>query len=173
MGPESVGKSVLIERLSNFYETNFVEEYGKTFYEKNDCKITIEDFITISNGRQDIEDRLIKDSNKILLCDTEDITTYLFSKMFFPDEYKKVEEYFLDSISSKPQYDLYILLTPDCDFVQDGLRSFQDNRWEHYDCIKYELLKYKCNFIEIGGDWDNRYNESVKLIDSHIFNRVK
>jgi len=169
MGPESCGKSILTKRLSENFETNFVEEYGRTVFEENNFQLSIQDFITISKGRQNIENKMIKFSNKVLFCDTEDITTYLFSKMFCPDEYNKVEEYFKDILEKKPKYDLYILLSPDCDAVQDGTRKFLDGRWQHYEVIKNELVSRNCNFVEIGGDWDNRLKESKKLINDLIY----
>lgn len=169
MGPESCGKSTLTKDLANHYQTNFVIEYGRLVYENNGG-VTIDDFIPISKGRQDLEDWMIKHSNKLLFCDTEDITTYLFSKMFYPNDYHKVEEYFKDVLEKKPKYDLYILLKPDCDAVQDGTRQFLDERWQHYEVIKKELIERGCNFVEIGGDWDNRLEESKKLINNLIYN---
>jgi HTH-type transcriptional repressor of NAD biosynthesis genes len=167
MGPESCGKSTLTKNLSAYYQTNIVVEYGRLVYEKNNG-VTIDDFILISKGRQELEDWSIKISNKLLFCDTEDITTYIFSKMYYPDEYKKVEEYFKEALNSKPKYDLYILLSPDCEAVQDGTRNFLDERWEHYEVIKSELINRGCNFVEIGGDWKNRFDSSVKKINSFL-----
>lgn len=167
MGPESCGKSTLIKNLSNYYQTNFVIEYGRLVYENNGG-VTIDDFIPISKGRQDLENWMIKYSNKLLFCDTEDITTYLFSKLFYPNECHKVESYFKDVLSKKPRYDLYILLKPDCDAVQDGTRQFLDKRWNHYELIKSELVNYGCNFIEVGGSWDNRFTESKSHINSFL-----
>lgn len=165
MGPESVGKSTLTENLSKFYNTNFVEEYGRTVFESNGNKVTIDDFIPISIGRQDIENRNIKKSNRVIFCDTEDITTYLFSKMFFPEKYQKVENYFNWSFINKPKYDLYLLLKPDCDGVQDGTRQFLDSRWNHYNEIKKELISRDCKFVEIEGDWDTRLKKSIKEVN--------
>jgi len=163
MGPESVGKSTLTKNVSNNLGTNFVTEYGRLIYEINNS-ITIDDFIPISKGRQEIEDWMIKFSKKYLICDTEDITTYLFSKMYCPDEYQKVEPYFLNVLKTKPKYDLYILLKPDCEGVQDGTRKFLEERWNHYEVIKSYLINYGCNFVEIGGDWNERYKKSLNLI---------
>ena len=164
MGPESAGKSTMTKNVSNNLGTNFVPEYGRLIYEINNS-VTIDDFIPISRGRQEIEDWMIKFSKKYLICDTEDITTYLFSKMYCPDEYKKVEPYFLNVLKTKPKYDLYILLKPDCEGVQDGTRNFLDERWEHYEVIKSELINRGCNFVEVGGDWNERYRESLRLIN--------
>jgi HTH-type transcriptional repressor of NAD biosynthesis genes len=165
MGPESVGKSTLSKKLANYFDTNFVIEYGRIVYESNGNKVGIEDFIPISTGRQSLEDWSIKKSNKLLFCDTEDITTYLFMKMFCK-EYEDEEKWFIDTITNQKRYDLYILMKPDCVGFQDGTRSFLDTRWEHYEEIKKELQKWKCNFVEIGGDWDERFNESVKIVKS-------
>ena len=164
MGPESVGKSTLTKNVSNNLGTNFVPEYGRLVYEINNS-VTIDDFIPISKGRQEIEDWMIKYSKKYIICDTEDITTYLFSKMYCPNEYKKVEPYFLDVLKTKPKYDLYILLKPDCEGVQDGTRNFLEERMDHYEVIKSELINRGCNFVEIDGDWNERYKESLRLIN--------
>lgn len=165
MGPESVGKSTLTKKLANYFDTNLVIEYGRTVYESNGNKVGLEDFIPISTGRQSLEDWTIKKSNKLLFCDTEDITTYLFMKMFCKG-YEEEEKWFIDTISNQKRYDLYILMKPDCEGVQDGTRSFLDTRWEHYEEIKKELQKWDCNFVEIGGDWDERFSESIKIVKS-------
>lgn len=164
MGPESVGKSTLTKNLANYFNTNFVPEYGRMVYEIN-SSVTIDDFIPISKGRQEIEDWMIKQSNKYIFCDTEDIVTYIFSKLYYPNDYKKVEEYFLEILEKKPKYDLYILLKPDCEAVQDGTRNFLKERFDHYNIIKEELVKRNCKFVEVEGDWNSRYEESKKIIN--------
>lgn len=168
MGPESTGKTILTERLSNHYNTEFVEEYGRTVYERQGNHVDIDDFIPISIGRQLIEDEKTKISNKILFCDTEDITTYYLSKEYHPSISKlEVDKFFKNEISRKVKYDLYILLKIDCDAVQDGTRSFLENdtRIKQYNIIKNILVSNNCNFVEIGGDWENRFIESIKIID--------
>jgi HTH-type transcriptional repressor of NAD biosynthesis genes len=166
VGPESVGKSTLTKNLANFYATNFVDEYGRIVYEQNGNKVTIEDFIPISKGRQDLENWMIETSNKLLFCDTEDLTTYIFSKMYCPNEYEKTLGYFNVVLSGKKQYDLYILLKPDCDAIQDGTRNFLEERYEHYNVIKKEMTERGYNFVEIGGTWENRLLKSKTIISS-------
>lgn len=166
MGPESVGKTTMTQFLANYFQTNFVVEYGRIVYEANGNKVGLEDFIPISKGRQEIEDWIIKSSNKLLFCDTEDITTYIFSKMYFPNEYQTIEPWLLDQINSKPVYDLYILLKPDIRGVQDGTRNFLKERESHYEVIKYELQIRNLKFIEVGGDFESRNSQCVQIIKS-------
>ena len=174
MGPESSGKSNLTINLANHFDTEFVEEYGRTFYEENGNSVDLDDFITISIRRQLLEDLKIKKANKILICDTEDITTYYLSREYHPDSYKEgkgdsVKKFLLGEIDRKPKYDLYILLKPDCEAVQDGTRIFLEKRWTHYEIIKSLMLQKKCTFVEIGGSWEDRFNQSVKLINEKFF----
>lgn len=169
MGPESVGKSTLSKKLSNYFNTNFVVEYGRTVFESNGNSVTLKDFVPISEGRQSLEDWIIRNSNKLVFCDTEDITTYIFLKRYCKDdEHSKEENWFKERISNSKKYDLYLLLKPDCEAVQDGTRRFLEDRQEHYEEIKEKLKHYGCNFVEIGGDWNERFNESVKILKSNF-----
>ena len=170
MGPESTGKSTLTEKLSNYYNTEFVEEYGRVVYERNGNKVTIDDFIPISIGRQQLEDEKLKKANKILFCDTEDITTYYLSKEYCGDDYLQVKDWFEDKIGKSKKYDIYLLLQPDCEWVQDGTRSFNNIRWEQYDIIKNHLIKNECYFIEIFGNWDERFSKSINILNGILFN---
>lgn len=172
MGPESTGKSILSINLAKHFNTEYVEEYGKTVYEENGYSVSIEDFVKISIGRQKIEDEKIKISNKILICDTEDITTYYLSQEFYPNNWEINKEFFEKRISKSKNYDLYLLLKPDCEEVQDRTRLFLNKRYQHYQIIKDIMIKKGCNFVEIGGDWENRLNESIKNINKYLINKI-
>lgn len=165
LGPESVGKTVLTERLSNHFHTNFIEEYGRTVWNEKNGNLTLDDFLKISKGRQELEDDKIKESNKILFADTEDIVTYLFSEIYYPGSFHKIKEFFDQKINTNP-YDLYILLSPDCEAIQDGTRNYLDIRQEHFFKIESELKKRNFNYVVIGGSWENRFRESVNYIIS-------
>jgi HTH-type transcriptional repressor of NAD biosynthesis genes len=166
MGPESVGKSTLTKNLAKYYDTNFVEEYGRNVCEETEGKISLSDFVKISLGREDMETELIKKSNKFIFCDTEDLTTYVFLKLYYPDSYKRIEMFFKDRIRKNKKYDLYILLKPDVAFVQDATRDADNDRDKHYEMIKKELIDKSCNFVEVGGNWDKRFEKAIEYINN-------
>jgi len=170
MGPESTGKSNLTISLANYYKTQYVEEYGRTVYEENGNYVSVEDFVKISIGRQKIEDEKIKISNKIIFCDTEDITTYYLCKEYYPNYWSINENFFTEKFRNTKDYDLYILLKPDCEGVQDGTREFLEHRDRHYEIIKNYLIEKNLNFVVVGGDWENRFNESIIKINELIQN---
>lgn len=165
MGPESVGKSLLTEKLAEHFKTSMIHEWGRTVFERNGNKVSLDDFIKISQLRQEDENRAIEESNKLIITDTEDITTYIFSKMYYPDTYKTIEPYFLEKIKKEKPYDLYILLKPDVPGFQDGTRQFLEERWSHYEEIKLKLKALNVNFIEVGGGWAERFLWSKQEIE--------
>jgi HTH-type transcriptional repressor of NAD biosynthesis genes len=172
MGSESCGKSTLTKWLAKKYKTNYVEEYGRTVYEEqnhgNINTFSRFHFLDIMQGRQIIENAMIKQSNKLLFCDTEDLTTVLFYDMYFPDDMNQlcgdIRNKLRDTLSSKPKYDFYILLKPDCDAVQDGTRNFLDQRWNHYNKLKSEMTNMGYDFVEVGGSWINHFIKASDAI---------
>lgn len=169
VGPESTGKTTLTQNLSSYFNTNFVLEYGRLVSE-NKPDLDIDDFYHISEGRRSLENWMIIYSNKLLICDTEDITTYTYSKMYCPNDYLKYDDYF-EKVIRLYDYDFYILLRPDCESVQDGTRRYINDREIHYNNLKNNLDKFCKIYFEIGGDWENRYTESKKIINELIYNK--
>ena len=172
MGAESCGKSTLTKELAKVYNTNYVEEYGRTVWEDNGGYVSVSDFMKISDGRQMIENAMIKQSNKLLFTDTEDLTTQLFLNMYH--RYTgdigvdwgivNADEYLLKKLRENKPYDLYILMKPDCDAVQDGTRQFLDERWDHYNKLKEGMTNRAYDFVEVGGSWANRHMEARTAI---------
>lgn len=166
MGPESCGKSTLSKMLAKHYNIEYVEEYGRLVYEFRNGELNEEAFIHITEGRQVLENFKLKSGNKLLICDTEDLTTYLFSRMFLPETYKTIEKELLNKFNESKKYDLYILLAPDCDSIQDGTRKFLNFRWTHFHKIQMLLEKYSLPYKVVTGNWNDRFKRSVEIIDS-------
>ena len=163
MGPESVGKSTMCQSLASYFATQWVSEFGREVYEFQGF-VGLDDFKEIMIGQKENEDSLVKDSNKVIFCDTESITTYLFSKLFYPNTYQLVEPELLKMIDDLPKYDLYLLLSPDVPGVQDGTRQFIDKRWDHYFQIKTELKRRGLKFQEVSGNYRQRFEACKQLV---------
>lgn len=164
VGPESVGKTVMTRKLSNYYKCPPVYEYGREYCEKlgNPTNLTPIDFSNIASRQLLMEEESSYESeNGLLICDTDTIITEIFSYMYYggcPEWIRKVNR--------AQKYDLYLLLTDEVPYVQDGTRLFEKERNDHFHVIRREIHKRGLNYKMISGnDYDNRIEQAKKHID--------
>lgn len=169
LGTESSGKSTMCERLAEKFKTTWVKEYGRYYTENIKEDLSINDFYNIVNGQKELVKSELEHANKIIFCDTETITTKIFSELYCPNEYKEGDNFFENEIKSQ-KYDLYILLDYNTEFIQDGNRRFRNERSKHYNMIKNELIKYNIPYIEVSGEsYDLKFNTIVNIIEDMFF----
>ncbi|WP_231688049.1 multifunctional transcriptional regulator/nicotinamide-nucleotide adenylyltransferase/ribosylnicotinamide kinase NadR [Bacillus sp. FJAT-18017] len=164
VGTESCGKSTLVRNLAALYNTAFVEEYGRTFYEKvGGCEgITLdEDFSQIAFGHKCREEEKLQQANKVLFVDTEAIVTQYFSIA-----YQGKRQAILDEIARTQTYDLWLLLEPDVEWVDDGTRSFgeQEVRERNHMILKGLLDEHAISYQTISGNYQERLEKAVRLV---------
>ena len=86
-GPESTGKSTLTQELASYFKTNFVSEYARDYLQsKWDDKKEVcnkDDLIKIAWGQVESENDNIFNSNKLIFCDTNILTTIAWSKTHY------------------------------------------------------------------------------------------
>lgn len=163
-GTESTGKSTMVKLLSEHYNTNYVEERGRYIVsDSNKCeyedliKVTIEHSLSI--GRE------IKKSNKILFIDTDLITTKAYSNFLFNKklEYPKWAEKYNN-------FDLYVYLDNNVEYVQDGTRLSEDDRNNLKNVLLEEYKKEKKSLYKVTiKDWDKRFEKITEKIDETFF----
>ncbi len=168
IGGESTGKSTLTINLANYYNTNYLEEVGRDISERSgtDMLMLPEDFTDILLIHKVREREALLHSNKVLFEDTDCLITKFYIQ-FLEGKGKAVNEKLADAISQLNNYDLILFLEPDVRFVQDGDRSpvIAADR-EHYSNRIKELYKEREYNIEIiSGDYQERFSQSVSLID--------
>jgi HTH-type transcriptional repressor of NAD biosynthesis genes len=158
-GPESTGKSTLARQMADHFQTEFVPEVARELITSND--FTVEDIIRIGNAQTQRIQEKIKTANKILFCDTDLITTQIYSKIYLnqvPDVLAELEK--------KVKYDLYFLFDIDTPWVADGLRDLGNRREEMYGTFKNALEQRGINFIKISGPWQDRQKKIMRHIRS-------
>ena len=148
-GPESTGKTTMAKRLAEVYQTEFVPEVSREMIPSND--FTEEDIIRIGYAQTQRVLEKVKTANRILFCDTDLITTQIYSQQYL----KKVPG-ILYELERQIKYDLYFLFDIDLPWVDDGLRDLGNQRKEMYDVFKDELVKRKIPFISVWGNQEER-----------------
>ncbi|HMP99840.1 MAG TPA: ATP-binding protein, partial [Cyclobacteriaceae bacterium] len=157
-GPESTGKTTMAIELAKLYQTEWVPEVAREFINTND--FTADDIVKIGYAQtQRILDES-KVANKILFCDSDLITTQIYS-----NHYLGVVPEILYQLEKQVHYDLYFLFDIDTEWVADGLRDLGHMRKEMYEIFKNELEKRNIPYIKVQGDWEER-----KQIIKHAIN---
>ena len=156
-GPESTGKSTLAIKLANRYKTEFVPEVAREFITSND--FTVEDIISIGLAHYNRIQEKLKHANKILICDTDVITTQIYCR-----HYLTVVPEILYDLEKKVTYDRYFLMDIDFPWIPDGLRDLGGRRDHMKNVFKKELVNRGIEFIPVNGDFAQR----EKIISSEI-----
>jgi len=166
MGPESTGKSVLVERLAKELNALSIPEFGREYVESLPKGMTLKtsDFYYIALiHNQRLLDKQSELRNQYLIADTEAITTKLFGQMYV-DGYEDAR---VDKIIDNQNFDLYLLMDIDVPWVDDGTRDFPkwEDRKRHFKMIRNELERLGKNYVVIGGDYQERFEEAKMEIE--------
>lgn len=167
VGTESCGKSTLVKNLALYYNTNYIEEYGRDVCEEVGGALNMqeEDFPKIAYGHKMKEYEAIKKSNKILFIDTDVIVTNFYLKLYVND---KNNDLLYSNINNHNAYDLVIYLEPTTKWVNDGTRYHGETliRENNNKKLKALLEENNINFISIKEEgYLARFNEAIKLVD--------
>lgn len=164
-GPESTGKTTLSRLLAQHYKTVWVAEYAREYLQDkwNKVQKTCEDsdLIPIAVGQINLENKLAKKANKILICDTDLLETKVYSEEYYGG-YIDSE---LEAAAIENQYDLYLLTYIDAPWEADDLRDRPESREEMFRAFKKALEKYNRPTILLKGDVKTRMNRAIVAID--------
>lgn len=174
IGTESCGKTTLVRNLATYFNTTHVEEAGR--YVCDDAggidNMQPKHYFQILFKHKELEREALKGANKVLIVDTDSLITLYYYKLGFEgtNEINKAFENIAEGISVLNNYDLYIFLEPDVKWVQDGTRTYgeQNIREENNKKLKKIFDDNNIKYVCINGDYQNRYEESKKLIKSLI-----
>lgn len=158
-GVESVGKSVLAERLAAHYSTVAVPEYGRSHCETYGTNCREQDLLLIGNAQQAMIEAARPWCNKLLIADTDALMTAAWSQMMIG--------YAPDQLICHRRADLYLMLGTDAPFIDDGTRVYREPAdRDRFDRIARDVLNVaRVNVTCIEGSWDERFEAACAAID--------
>ena len=164
-GIESVGKSTLAERLAGHYQTTLVPEYGRSHCEVHGTDCSEDDLLLIGKAQQAMIMAARPWSNRLLVADTDALMTAAWSQMMIG--------YTPDELLCQQKADLYLLLAPDAPFVDDGTRVYKNSveRERFHRVARDTLVLSRANFVEIKGNWDERFTSALSSIGELVTNK--
>ncbi|WP_088894564.1 AAA family ATPase [Leptolyngbya ohadii] len=166
IGVESSGTTTLAQALAQYYQTVWVPEYGRWYWEgrrytPNADEWQTYEFVQIAKRQAAWEADLAMRANRLLICDTDALATHVWHRRYRGTYSPAVEQ-----IAEGCHYDLYILTAPDFAFVQDGTREGEGIRLEMHQWF-IEVLNQKGKpYITVQGKHEQRMAEAIAAIDA-------
>ena len=162
-GPESTGKSTLSQALAEHYHTNWVPEFAREYVDKLNRPYNYEDLHIIAKRQLELENELIKYTNKFLFCDTD----FLVLKIWSEHKFGKVHPFINDQFNKKT-FDLILLMDIDLPWQYDPQREHPNQRKFFLDWYLNELQKAKANFKIVGGSAEDRMINAINIIETEF-----
>lgn len=165
-GTESCGKSTLVRKLAEYYNTKYVEEYGRTMCEQLGTGQPLSNhYPYIAYGHKIEEFKQNMNANKVLIIDTDAVVTQYYNEL-----YNNQHSDVIDAIITANKYDLWINLEPDVNWIDDGLRIHGDVKQRNDNNLKLKemLNKYQIKYVSVSGDYNTRFLKSIEYINELI-----
>jgi len=127
IGAECTGKTTLARALAEHFQTVWVPEVARAYLLARGGACTPDDLLIIAREQAGQEEALARKANRLLICDTDLMTTRLWHERYFgpcPPEIQR--------LAGERRAHLYLLSAPDVPWVADGLRDSPHYRqWFH------------------------------------------
>ena len=166
IGPESTGKTRLVEKLAAHYDVPWSVEHAREYAERNPRPLGYADVEPIGRGQQAGEDAARRQSEAqgaaFVLHDTDLVSTLVYSRHYYADCPAWIERATRDRIG-----DLYLLHRPDVEWVADGFQREQPaRRDELFRAFSETLAALEATVADIYGSWEERERRARAAIDA-------
>lgn len=162
-GPESSGKSMLARRLADHFDTVAMHEYARGYLAATGdgtCREPAE-IGRIARGQLAGEDAAARLANRLLILDTDLLTTEVWSRFLFDGVPDGLEA----AIGARPRH-LDLLLAP-AEWVQDGTRvqaTEAERRRFHAELVAALQRRGRAP-VQLDGSWDRRLAFAIRAIE--------
>jgi len=116
--------------------------------------------VPIALGHVASQKELIKRATRILFSDSCLLATALWSQRYFGT----CDKVILNMVAAE-NYDLYILLTDDITWVNDGLRDSEHYRTWFETSLLVELTQRKLAYVAVSGTMEERIAGAIEAVE--------
>jgi HTH-type transcriptional repressor of NAD biosynthesis genes len=160
LGAESTGKTTLARALADHFKTVWVPEYAREYLLSRGMPYTRDDMRRIAHGQAALEDGLARQANRLLVCDTNLLTTQLWHERYFGDCPPELRDMAAERVP-----DLCLLCGTDVPWVADGLRDSPDQRRWFQERFRQELEARGGRTIILSGPHERRMAVAIGAVE--------
>ncbi len=150
-GPESTGKTTLVQALAEQLHVPFVPEVARTYIHNLNRPYQYEDLLNIAMLQMSEEERIRSMHPGVLLCDTDLLTI----KVWAEDKFHHCESWITHALCDRSP-EMYFLCAPDFPWQPDPQREDPTRREHLYTLYREHLIQCKLRFIELTGSVEKR-----------------
>jgi NadR type nicotinamide-nucleotide adenylyltransferase len=160
-GPESTGKTTLCRELAGHYNTTWVPEFARAFYDEKGMVPEAQDVPKIVAGQMAIEEEAALQANRVLFCDTDVLTTVLYARHYY-----ETCPPWIERLAHERRYDLTLLTDIDLPWEPDVQRELGDRREEFYSLFRDELQSRRIPYVPINGNGRARLDAAIAAVEN-------
>jgi NadR type nicotinamide-nucleotide adenylyltransferase len=166
LGAPSTGKTTIAERLARDYETVWMPEYGREYWDEHqiDRRLSLSQLEELAEIHLRREEELLWQANCFLFTDTNALTTRIFARYYHDATTPGLEE-LADRASAR--YDLVFVCDDDIAYDDTWDRSGETNRRVFQKQVVADLLVRKIPFFTLRGDLESRTEYARTIIDRY------
>ncbi len=165
-GPESTGKSVLTEFLSEHFNGNGVQEYARKYVEDNGGHYSFDDVERIAHHQVEEYQRMNREVARTHYVFFD--TFLIITKVWFQEVFACCPKWLHEAIL-ECSVDFALLCVPDLPWEEDGVRENRDKREYLFECYKNELNYYGIPFATVQGEGDLRIQNALDRLSDNGF----
>ena len=159
VGAESTGKTTLAQALAAHFNTAWVPEFARDYLIARGGVCTEADMPVIADGQAAAEDALARRANRLLICDTNLLTTRLWHEHYFGPPPAR-----LAALAAEHSAHLTLLCAPDTPWVGDGLRDSPTHRDWFHQRFQAELDAARLPYRILAGPYPARLPAAIEAV---------
>jgi HTH-type transcriptional repressor of NAD biosynthesis genes len=163
LGTESTGKTMLSEKLADFYHCGLVLEIGRELI-PDSREFNFEDLHLVAEAHATKITEQSAGNHPLIILDTDIHITESYARFVFQKELSVSE-----AIRNVNQASLYLYLNNDVPYVQDGTRLSLEERNLLDQSHRQILAERNIDFVEISGNWEERFQQAKLQIDRFLY----
>ena len=162
-GSECTGKTTLATSLARHFGVEAVPEFVRAFAAQKGAAIDFGDHGAIARGQMALEDDYKTRAIKILVQDTDLLSTVVYCRHYFG----RCPEW-IEKTAAERRPDLYLLCETDIAWIADGIRDRGDRRDEMQSLFRDAVAASGVPAVVLAGAPDIRLARAIAAIDKSL-----
>lgn len=151
-GAECTGKTTMAAHLAARFGAPWSGEYARRYAEGLGRPLVLADVPLIGRGQVDGEDEAIARATRLVVHDTDLVSTVVYSRYYFgacPEG--------LEPLAAERRADLYLLHHPDVPWLPEpGVRGEDHDRDQLHGLFALKLDQLRADVVHVRGSWEER-----------------